>query len=175
MIDPRIEFLKDHTCDEFLGPNPEVKEEREDDIVSGFPIEASNGVPPFPIGFLGDKAGFQLLGRGHEHEPNLHIIQETPEGPRIAGYYLGETFGVLPEFWDQRGLGRELVLAAFYQCHWKNKKQCYTRRGLNSFKRAHRYIVHVATELGIRNQDLAPCTCAPEYPPRLPEEAVCAP
>ena len=106
-----------------------------------------------------------LLGPLHSDDPYLYLIQHVQDATRVAGAYLGDTFGVLPEFWLQRGLGRELLLAAFYQCRWKNQEQRYTRRGLNSFKRAHRSIVTIATALGIRNPDLRACNCRPEERP----------
>jgi hypothetical protein len=162
MMDPRIEFLKDHTCEEFLGACQEASDDREDDIVSHYPPEAWAHALLFPLGFLDDKPGFQLLGPPRAAEPDLFLVQSTSGGQRLAGLYQGSSVGILPEFWQAAGLGRELIFEAFLQCQWKNKEQQYTKLGLNSFKRAHRAIVKRATELGIRGQGLPLCSCKPE-------------
>lgn len=159
MIDPRIDFLKDHSCQEFLGPCQVASDNREVDLVSMFPDETWVNAKPFPYGFLDEKPGYRILGPPQAPEPDLFLVQSTSEGCRLAGVYQGSSVGILPEFWKTAGLGRELILAAFLQCQWKNKEQQYTMRGLDSFRRAHRAIVKRATELEIRSQGRPQCHC----------------
>jgi hypothetical protein len=109
-------------------------------------------MPPFRLGLFEPRDGYELRGTERSEEPDLVLVQQTTDGERLAGVYLGRTVSVREELNGERlrgkGLGTELILAAFVQCQWKpGEQQDFTADGLRAFERAHGFITEKANAL----------------------------
>src|SRR6266508_646013 len=114
------------------------------------------------LAFLEPREDFEMRGiTGPCDEPEIYLVHKAGRDEELVGYFCGATAFIEPDL-RRRGFGREMILMAYTQAGWKDKRQLFTQPGKAATADAHRYIVERASELGIRKSGLPPCICGVE-------------
>jgi hypothetical protein len=155
--DPRLR-LADLTCDEFMGADSTVHNDEEPDVLDEYRKQQRWRKMP-QLSFLDPHDDFEMRGvTGPCDEPEIYLVHKPGPHEELVGYFCEATAFIEPGL-RRCGLGREMILMAYTQAAWKDKRQLFTRPGKAAATDAHRYIVERARELGIRKSGLPPCIC----------------